>query len=70
MTLDREKIEALSALSEQQRQTEILTNDLKKTNDARKLLENELDRVKMELELAAERDAENESEKVCFFLHI
>ena len=70
MTLDREKIEALSALSEQQRQTEILTNDLKKTNDARKLLENELDRVKMELELAAERDAENESEKVCFFPHI
>ena len=65
VTLDREKIETLSALSEQQRQTEILTSDLKKANDTKKVLENELDRMKMELELAAERDAENESEKVC-----
>ena len=65
--LDREKIETLSALSEQQRQNEILTSDLKKATDTRKLLENDLDRVKMELELAIERDAENESEKVNSF---
>ena len=65
VTLDREKIETLSALSEQQRQNEILTSDLKKANDTKKVLENELDRMKMELELAAERDAESESDKVC-----
>lgn len=64
MILDREKIETLSALSEQQRQNEILTSDLKKANDTKRLLENDLDRVKMELELAVERDAEKESEKV------
>ena len=69
MILDREKIETLSALSEQQRQNEMLASDLKKAIDTRKLLENDLDRVKMELELAVERDAENESEKVNSFPH-
>ena len=38
MILDREKIETLSALSEQQRQNEMLASDLKKAIDLKNKL--------------------------------
>ena len=46
IVLDREKIEALSALGEQQKHCEILTQELKSANEAKKALENDLDRLK------------------------